>query len=114
MSRADADVIRPLIRARSRHRGGGIGDVGRLVVRSVEALPPEHRQMIHLAHYERLTVREIAGRTGLPVPTVHARITEALRMLSASLGLRDETTSTASATGARSLGRPSRRSTALP
>ena len=49
-----------------------------------EALPtpsPAHREVIRLAHYGGLTMREIAERTGVPLGTVKSRTSYALRHL---------------------------------
>lgn len=42
--------------------------------------------MISLAHIHKLTLREIADITEIPVETVHACTTEALRTLNRVLG----------------------------
>src|SRR6476619_7779345 len=47
--------------------------LGWQVVSALERLSPEHRQVIRLAHFQGLTMREIAERTGLPVGTVKSR-----------------------------------------
>ena len=44
-------------------------------------LSPEHRQVVRLAHFEQLTMREIAETTDLPVGTVKSRAYYALRHL---------------------------------
>ena len=48
-------------------------------------LTPEHRQVIRLAHFQGLTLREIAERTGLPLGTVKSRTSYALRSLRLAL-----------------------------
>jgi RNA polymerase sigma-70 factor (ECF subfamily) len=55
--------------------------LGWQVVSALERLPPEHRQMIRLAHFQGLTMREIAERCDLPVGTVKSRTWYALRSL---------------------------------
>ena len=55
--------------------------LGWQVVAALEKLTPEHRQVIRLAHFQGLSVREIAERTGLPVGTVKSRTWYALRSL---------------------------------
>jgi RNA polymerase sigma-70 factor, ECF subfamily len=44
-------------------------------------LTPEHREVIRLAHYGGLTLREIAERKGIPLGTVKSRTSYALRSL---------------------------------
>jgi RNA polymerase sigma-70 factor (ECF subfamily) len=44
-------------------------------------LSPEHRDVIRLAHFESLTLREIAEATNLPLGTVKSRTYYALRHL---------------------------------
>jgi RNA polymerase sigma-70 factor (ECF subfamily) len=44
-------------------------------------LSPEHRQVVRLAHFEQLTMREIAEATDLPLGTVKSRTYYALRHL---------------------------------
>ena len=48
---------------------------------ALDRLTPEHRQVIRLAHFQGLSMREIAERTGLPVGTVKSRTWYALRSL---------------------------------
>ena len=48
-------------------------------------LTPEHRQVIRLAHFQGLTLREISERTGLPLGTVKSRTSYALRGLRLAL-----------------------------
>src|SRR3954453_18729446 len=50
-----------------------------------ERLTPEHRQVIRLAHFQGLTLREISERTGLPLGTVKSRTSYALRGLPLAL-----------------------------
>ena len=52
---------------------------------ALERLTPEHRQVIRLAHFQRLTLREISERTGLPLGTVKSRTSYALRGLRLAL-----------------------------
>ena len=52
---------------------------------ALERLTPEHRQVIRLAHFQGLTLREIAERTGLPLGTVKSRTSYALRALRLAL-----------------------------
>jgi RNA polymerase sigma-70 factor (ECF subfamily) len=55
--------------------------LGWQVVSALERLTPEHRQVIRLAHFQGLTMREIAERCELPIGTVKSRTWYALRSL---------------------------------
>src|SRR3982750_3770110 len=55
------------------------------VTAALERLTPEHRQVIRLAHFQGLTLREIADRTGIPLGTVKSRTSYALRGLRLAL-----------------------------
>ena len=55
--------------------------LGWQVAGALERLSPEHRQMIRLAQFRGLSMREIAAQTGLPVGTVKSRTWYALRSL---------------------------------
>jgi len=55
--------------------------LGWQVAAALERLTPEHRQMIRLAHFQGLSVREIAERCQLPLGTVKSRTWYALRSL---------------------------------
>jgi RNA polymerase sigma-70 factor, ECF subfamily len=55
--------------------------LGWQVVSALERLSPEHRQVIRLAHFQGLSMREIAERCDLPVGTVKSRTWYALRSL---------------------------------
>ena len=48
-------------------------------------LTPEHREVIRLSHFQGLTLREIAERTGIPLGTVKSRTSYALRGLRLAL-----------------------------
>ena len=63
--------------------GGSIEQamLGWQVAAALERLTPEHRQMVRLAHFQGLTMREIAERTHLPLGTVKSRTWYALRSL---------------------------------
>jgi RNA polymerase sigma-70 factor (ECF subfamily) len=51
------------------------------VTAGLERLSPAHREVIRLAHYGGLSMREIAERTGVPLGTVKSRTSYALRHL---------------------------------
>jgi RNA polymerase sigma-70 factor (ECF subfamily) len=51
------------------------------VTAALARLSPAHREVIRLAHYGGLTMREIADRTGVPLGTVKSRTSYALRHL---------------------------------
>ena len=55
--------------------------LGWQVAAALERLTPEHRQMIRMAQFRGLSMREIAQRTGLPLGTVKSRTWYALRSL---------------------------------
>jgi RNA polymerase sigma-70 factor, ECF subfamily len=55
--------------------------LGWQVAAALERLTPEHRQMIRMAQFRGLTMREIADCTGLPLGTVKSRTWYALRSL---------------------------------
>ena len=51
------------------------------VTAALARLSPAHREVIRLAHYGGLTMREIAERTGVPLGPVKSRTSYALRHL---------------------------------
>jgi RNA polymerase sigma-70 factor, ECF subfamily len=51
------------------------------VAAALARLSPEHREVIRLAHYGGLTLREISERKGIPLGTVKSRTSYALRSL---------------------------------
>ena len=55
--------------------------LGWQVAAALERLTPDHRQMVRMAHFQGLTMREIAERTQLPLGTVKSRTWYALRSL---------------------------------
>jgi RNA polymerase sigma-70 factor, ECF subfamily len=55
--------------------------LGWQVAAALERLTPDHRQMIRLAHFQGMTMREIAAHCELPVGTVKSRTWYALRAL---------------------------------
>ena len=52
---------------------------------ALERLTPEHRQVIRLAHFQGMRLREIAEHTGLPLGTVKSRVSYALRSMRLAL-----------------------------
>jgi RNA polymerase sigma-70 factor (ECF subfamily) len=55
------------------------------VAAALERLTPEHREVVRLAHFQGLTLREVAEQTGLPLGTVKSRASYALRGLRLAL-----------------------------
>jgi RNA polymerase sigma-70 factor, ECF subfamily len=55
--------------------------LGWQVAAALERLTPDHRQMIRLAHFRGMSVREIAEQCELPIGTVKSRTWYALRSL---------------------------------
>ena len=55
--------------------------LGWQVAAALERLSPDHRQMIRLAHFQGLSMREIAELCDLPIGTVKSRTWYALRSL---------------------------------
>jgi RNA polymerase sigma-70 factor, ECF subfamily len=51
------------------------------VAASLARLSPQHREVLRLAHFEALTMKEIAAALGLPLGTVKSRTYYALRHL---------------------------------
>jgi len=51
------------------------------VAAALARLSPEHREVIRLAHYGGLSLREISERKGIPLGTVKSRTSYALRTL---------------------------------
>jgi RNA polymerase sigma-70 factor (ECF subfamily) len=51
------------------------------ITAALARLSPAHREVIRLAHYGGLTMREIADRIGVPLGTVKSRTSYALRSL---------------------------------
>jgi RNA polymerase sigma-70 factor, ECF subfamily len=51
------------------------------ITAALARLSPAHREVIRLAHYGGLTMREISERTGIPLGTVKSRTPYALRSL---------------------------------
>ena len=59
--------------------------LGWQVSAALARLTPEHRQVIRLAHFQGMRLREIAEQTGLPLGTVKSRVSYALRGLRLAL-----------------------------
>jgi RNA polymerase sigma-70 factor (ECF subfamily) len=59
--------------------------LGWQVSAALERLTPEHRQVIRLAHFQGMRLREIAEHTGIPLGTVKSRVSYALRGLRLAL-----------------------------
>src|SRR3954466_6707878 len=86
-------AVRPALAGPERdpHDPGGLDkSLGQALLRwqvsaALERLTPEHRQVIRLAHFQGLTLREIAERAGLPLGTVKSRASYALRGLRLAL-----------------------------
>jgi len=51
------------------------------VAAALARLSPEHREVIRLAHYGGLSLREISEKKGIPLGTVKSRTSYALRTL---------------------------------
>ena len=75
----------PLFEAAARRDSIEQAMLGWQVASALERLTPEHRQMIRLAHFQGLSVREIAERCELPIGTVKSRTWYALRSLRLAL-----------------------------
>jgi RNA polymerase sigma-70 factor (ECF subfamily) len=71
----------PLLDTASTHDSIEQAMLGWQVAAALERLTPDHRQMIRLAHFQGLSVREIAQKCELPVGTVKSRTWYALRSL---------------------------------
>ena len=50
------------------------------------ALSDEERAVLSLAHFEHLTLRQIADRTGMPIDDLHRQATAALHHFKRALG----------------------------
>jgi RNA polymerase sigma-70 factor (ECF subfamily) len=59
--------------------------LGWQVSAALARLTPEHRQVIRLAHFQGMRLREIAELTGIPLGTVKSRVSYALRGLRLAL-----------------------------
>ena len=56
------------------------------VVREMDQLPPEQRQVLELAYFEGLSAAEIGKRVGVPTGTVKSRLASGLGKLRQALG----------------------------
>jgi RNA polymerase sigma-70 factor (ECF subfamily) len=71
----------PLLEATSTRDSIEQAMLGWQVAAALERLTPDHRQMIRLAHFQGMSVREIAEKCELPIGTVKSRTWYALRSL---------------------------------
>jgi RNA polymerase sigma-70 factor (ECF subfamily) len=55
------------------------------LARLTPRLTPEHRDVVRLAHYEGMTMCEIAEAKGVPIGTIKSRVWYALRSLRLAL-----------------------------
>ena len=55
------------------------------VTAALARLSPQHHEVVRLAHYEGMTMREIAESKGLPIGTIKSRICYAMRSLRLAL-----------------------------
>jgi RNA polymerase sigma-70 factor (ECF subfamily) len=55
------------------------------VTAALARLTPEHRDVVRLAHYEGMTMREIAEAKGVPIGTIKSRAWHAMRSLRLAL-----------------------------
>ena len=85
-------AVRPALAVQPAELDEGVGEesieralLGWQVASALERLTPEHRQVIQLAHFQGLRLREIAEQTGLPLGTVKSRISYALHGLRLAL-----------------------------
>lgn len=79
-------AARPLLANEVEAEEGGEDPLERAALRwqlaaALTHLSPDHREVIRLAHYGGLTLREIAERKGIPLGTVKSRTSYALRTL---------------------------------
>jgi len=61
------------------------GERAALLWQALGRLPPQHRQVVLLHHFEGCTIPGIARLTGLPLPTVKWRLSRARRRLRVEL-----------------------------
>jgi len=85
-------AVRPALAVEPAELAEGVGEdsieralLGWQVATALSRLTPEHQQVIRLAHFQGLRLREIADETGLPLGTVKSRISYALRALRLAL-----------------------------
>jgi RNA polymerase sigma-70 factor, ECF subfamily len=80
---AHAAIVDARRRAADDERGETLEQamLGWQVAAALERLTPEHRELIHMAQFRGLTMREIATHTGLPLGTVKTRTWYALQSL---------------------------------
>jgi len=58
---------------------------GRLLIAGIQSLKPPYREVLQMHLEEDLSIQEIAGRMGLPVPLVKSRFYRALALLKPKL-----------------------------
>jgi RNA polymerase sigma-70 factor, ECF subfamily len=69
----------------SAHAGLEEAEAAEAVRDALATLPPEQKQMLHLAFFEGLSHSEIAARTGIAIGTVKSRIRAPLKKLRSTL-----------------------------
>ena len=85
-------AVRPGLAPHEKDRAEAVSDesieralLGWQVSAALARLTPEHRQVIRLAHFQGMRLREIAEQTGVPLGTVKSRVSYALRGLRLAL-----------------------------
>jgi RNA polymerase sigma-70 factor (ECF subfamily) len=85
-------AVRPALASQGAEDAEAVADdsieramLGWQVSTALARLTPEHRQVIRLAHFQGMRLREIAEQTGLPLGTVKSRVSYALRGLRLAL-----------------------------
>jgi len=78
--------VRPALTADEPEHVGEAPDLEQAVLRwqiaaALARLTPEHREVIRLAHYAGMSLREISEQRGIPLGTVKSRASYALRSL---------------------------------
>jgi RNA polymerase sigma-70 factor (ECF subfamily) len=63
----------------------GLGELGRNVVKAVDALPEPFREVLVHRYWEKLSTEQIAVRLGVPPGTVRSRLSRAFRHLARRL-----------------------------
>ena len=84
-------AVRPGLAVHEEEEGGSADEpIERAMLRwqiraALERLTHDHREVIRMCHFEGLTLREIAERSGIPLGTVKSRLSYALRNLRLAL-----------------------------